>query len=131
MPGEPRRALAPTRLSATSMEIFAVAGLLLAILGLHANLSYSVAQRRYEIGLRMAVGATRAKILRLVVLEGVQLGLTGTLIGVMVTVAVWNHFPASTALWVSLGVLAVLTVASYLPARAAANTDPLVTLRGI
>jgi predicted permease len=118
---------------------FAGAALLLACVGAYAIVAYSVAQRRREIGVRIAIGASRAEILRHFVRGGMRLAIAGALLGAPVAfataraleaelfrVAVWEP-----AIWVSVPAILVAAVAaaSYLPARRASLTDPAVTLR--
>ena len=111
----------------------------LAAIGVYGVLSYSVAQRTQEIGVRMALGASRADVLRLVVVQGIRLAIAGVLIGVVGSFFVTpvirgqlvNVSPSDPAsfIGVSIFLTAVAFVASYVPARRAMAVDPLVALR--
>jgi putative ABC transport system permease protein len=103
-------------------------------------LSYTVAQRTSEIGIRMALGAPRQRVLRLVVGEGVVLALVGVSAGLVVSAGVTRMLSrllfevSTTDSVVFVGVAGLLTlvagVASFVPARRASRVDPLVALRG-
>ena len=120
------------------LAVFAAVALLLAAIGVHGVLSYSVAQRTREIGIRMALGADRQRIRGMVLGEGVRLGTVGLGLGVAGAVAVSRLLssllfgvspfdPLTIALvTVSLGTVAL--VASWLPARRASSVEPAVTL---
>lgn len=123
------------------MLIAAFAGLALALaaIGLYGVIAYSVTQRTHEIGVRMALGARRVDVVRLVVGEGLRLGAAGTLIGVGLAVGLTRLLrsllfgvkpgdPATLA-GVAVGLLLVALLASYIPARRAASVDPMAALR--
>jgi putative ABC transport system permease protein len=114
-------------------------GLTLALIGLYALIAYSVARRTREIGIRMAIGAGKADVLRMVLRQGLRLSIAGIIVGGVVSVAFARLL---TAALVGLGtpnpatyvivpaVLICLTMAaSYFPARRASLVDPLVALR--
>jgi predicted permease len=116
-----------------------ILGLTLALVGLYGLVAYSVARRTREIGIRMAVGASRADVLKMVLRQGLTLALAGILVGSIASVAVGRLVTAGL---VGLGapnpatyvivpaVLIVLTIgASYFPARRASRVDPLRALR--
>jgi ABC-type antimicrobial peptide transport system permease subunit len=116
-----------------------VIGLLLAIMGLYAVVSYAVNQRTQEIGIRMALGARPRDILRLVVREGMRLALVGIALGLVVAAGVSVVFAkvlygvrpldASVFVGITLLLAGVAALACYLPARRATNVDPMVALR--
>jgi len=113
--------------------------LLIAATGIYGMLSYHVVERTSEIGIRMALGAQRRNVLLLIVGDGMKLAATGTAIGVVgaivltkVMSTVLFGFVGTDALTfaaVSIGSLAVASLACYIPARRATKVDPLVALR--
>jgi putative ABC transport system permease protein len=118
---------------------FACIGLTLAMVGLYGVVSYLVVQRTAEIGVRMAVGATRADILRLVLRSALRMIVPGTLIGIvlaftttrMLSSLLFNtgtHDPAAFCGVITLLVL-VTMLATLIPARSAMYVDPTVALR--
>ena len=129
----------PKRLTLFLLVFLSAIVLLLACTGLYAALSYSVGQRRREIGIRMAVGAKSRDILRLIVSEGAFLAVRGVALGLLAAVALTRlmqtllyQVAASdplTLFGVALILVAVAMVASYLPARRAARVDPTAVLR--
>jgi putative ABC transport system permease protein len=132
-------ALAPQRLSTMLLAVFAAAALMMASIGLYGVLAYSVAQRTREIGVRIALGAKRNDVVKLVAGQGLKLtalglalGLTAAFAGARVmTSLLYNTTPrdAVTFLTVPLVIGGVALAASYLPARRAANVDPIRALR--
>jgi ABC-type antimicrobial peptide transport system permease subunit len=127
------------RFETALVGFFAACGLLMAVIGLYGVIAFIAAQRTQEIGVRMALGASRADILRLIAGEGARLIVAGGtlgLIGVIGTTQllksllfqVGPHDPISfVAVAVLLGFVAF--VATLLPARAAMKTDPIIALR--
>jgi predicted permease len=133
------QALGSISLLATLLGAFAALGLVLAVIGIYGVTSYSVAQRTGEIGIRMALGAQRRDVLRLVLARGALLTLAGAALGVGGGYAISRLLEAAiptlpprdpVALVVlTLALVAVALVACYLPARKATRVDPLVALR--
>jgi putative ABC transport system permease protein len=124
-----------------TLLLVAIAALafIVAAIGLYGVTTYSVAQRTNEIGIRVAVGATPARIAALVLREGLTLALAGTIIGVagaymlrgLLAALLYGITPADPLSFIlaSACLLVVAALASYLPARRAARVDPLVALR--
>ena len=131
--------IARPRFTALLLALFGAVAILLALIGVHGVLSYTVAQRAPEVAVRMALGASRRSVLALVVLDGARLTALGTAIGLAVAFAgarllsslVFGVAPRDTLTFaaVAAGVMAMATAASWLPARRAAAADPSVTLR--
>ena len=118
---------------------FALVALLLAAIGIYGVISYSVNERRHEIGLRMALGAQSTQVMQLVLKEGLILSLTGVAIGLAgsfgATPVLSNflygvkaHDPLTLTL-VSLFLVGITILATYIPAFRATKVDPMVTLR--
>ena len=120
-------------------SLFGGVALLLASIGVYGVLSYSVAQRTQEIGVRVALGASRMDVLKLVVMQGVKLALVGVAIGVVgsffvtpvIRTQLVNVSPTDplSFIGVSIFLTGIAFIASYLPARRATAVDPLVALR--
>src|SRR6266540_3370246 len=131
--------IAPRRFSALLMVIFGFVALVLASIGLYGMMSYSVSQRTSEIGIRVALGAQRRDVLRMVIKQAVGLALLGVVAGLVTALALARLlrnllFGVGTADPLTFGVvafvlLAVALLASFVPARRAANVDPMVALR--
>jgi putative ABC transport system permease protein len=130
---------AQPRLNATLLGGFACAALLIAAIGIYGVLAYSVSQRTREIGLRMALGAQRGRVLRWVVREGMTVGLAGIGAGLLGSLALGRalaslvfglpvHDPATFAA-VALVLTIVALGACAIPARRASRVDPMVALR--
>ncbi len=127
------------RFRATLLGIFAGCALLLSVVGLYGVMTYSVTRRAAEIGIRMALGAQRGDILRMVLTEGLRLALIGIAIGAAGSLALTRlltNFLFATAVTdpvtyaaVALLLLAVALLACYLPARRAMRLDPMAALR--
>ena len=131
--------LAPRRFSADLVSGFAGLALLLASLGIYGLLAYMVGQRSREIGLRIALGARREDILKLILGKGFMLATAGIVAGVVFAASgasamasllygVRPHDPA-VFVFVPLLLLVVTVLASYIPARRAAMMDPIAALR--
>jgi len=121
------------------LGIFAAIALTLATVGIYGVMAFSVTQRTHEIGIRMALGAERRDVLRLVVLQGLRLTLTSVIFGVagawlltrFLTGFLYGVRPTDpvTFVLVSLVLIAASTLASYVPARRATKVDPMTALR--
>jgi len=133
------RSLGQARFSSMLLAAFAVLALLLAAIGIYSVMSYAVHQRTSEIGIRLALGADRRDIYRLIVGNGVRLAAIGLSVGVALALALSRTLTAllyrtagTDPLTFSavVGVLAAVALtASYLPARRAAGVAPSVALR--
>jgi ABC-type antimicrobial peptide transport system permease subunit len=131
--------LMPLRMGAAMAGGQGLIGLFLAVLGLYAVVSYTVTRRTHEIGIRMALGANRTDVVRLVVREGMRLTFIGIGIGLVASLGIGLILSkvlyglGGTNFGVIVGVtvllLGVSALACYLPARRATRVDPLVALR--
>ena len=129
----------PWRLGTTMFGVFAGLALVLAAVGLYGVLSYTVAQRSHEIGIRMAMGARRGNVLGLMVGQGVKIAALGAGIGAVAALAggrvlsslLYGVSPRDPLVLLGAAVipLVVAAIASYVPARRAAKVDPVVALR--
>jgi predicted permease len=129
----------PKRLTLFLLLFLASIVLLLASVGLYAALAYSVSQRRHEIGIRMALGADRRDIRRMVVVHGARLALLGVAIGLAAALTMTRLMrdllygvsatDPGTLIGVATVLVAVALLASYVPARRAIRVDPMVALR--
>ncbi len=141
---QPLEALMTSQMAQPKLELwllgsFATLAMLLAAIGIYGVMAYSVTQRTREIGIRMALGAARSDVLRLLLRQGLRLvaiGLGAGLLGALALTRVMQKllFGVSTTDPVVFGVIAVLLaaiamLASYLPARRATRVDPLEALR--
>jgi ABC-type antimicrobial peptide transport system permease subunit len=130
---------AARRLSMTLLGIFASLALALSCVGIYGVISYLVGQRTHEIGVRMALGAQRSDVLRLVLGQGAKMALIGVVIGIAAALGltrlmanqlfgVTAHDPL-TFVTVTILLTLVALLACYLPARRAVRVDPMVALR--
>lgn len=137
--GRLSEAVAQPRFAALVTTIFAALALFLAATGLYGVLTYGVSQRRREMGIRGALGSTRAGLLRLILREGLALTVTGLVIGLGVAAGVTrlmqsllfgvNPLDAVAFAAAPLAMLAVAVAACLIPARRAASVDPAEALR--
>ena len=133
------RAVARQRFSMMLLGIFAMLALVLAAVGIYGVMSYSVAQRTQEIGIRMALGAQRSDVLKMAVGQGLRLVLIGIVIGLAVAFGLTRVMASllfgvsatdpATFVTISLVLVSVAVLASYIPALRAARIDPMVALR--
>jgi predicted permease len=134
--------MASQRFPMILLSAFAALALLLASVGIYAVISYSMTQRVREVGIRMALGAMRADVLRMIVGQGLRLVLAGSAIGAVVALILMRLLSSFSGLlygvgagdpvtWIAVSfvLLSTALLASYLPARRAANVDPMVALR--
>jgi putative ABC transport system permease protein len=134
-------AAAQPRYATTLLGALAVLALLLAVVGIYGAIAYSVAERTGEMGIRMALGAARADILRMVVRQGLVLALAGVAIGLAASLALTRllsgllyQVSVRDPLAFASGAFlfaAAAALASYLPARRATKVDPVAALREV
>jgi putative ABC transport system permease protein len=131
--------IAPQRFNLWLFGSFAALALILAAIGIYGVMTYNVAQRTREIGIRMAMGARRSDVLRLVLTQSILPAATGVFLGLSVALALTRLMasllfgltatdPATFAV-VALLLILVALAAAYMPARRATQVDPLVALR--
>jgi predicted permease len=133
------RSLARERFGATLLSVLAALALALTSFGIYGVLAYTIQQRRREIGIRMALGASGSQVARLVIGQGIAPVLVGIVLGVIGAIGVsqlvagflWGVTPTDPATIASMAavLLGVAVAASWIPARAAAGVDPVNTLR--
>ncbi len=132
-------ALLPARLGGSVLGLFGVLGLVLAAVGIYGVMAYSVAQRKRELGIRVALGADRSRVLRLVLVEGLRLAVIGTALGLvgaagaarLVRGLLYNVSALDPIAFagVPLLLLGVAALAVYIPARRAAGVEPMRVLK--
>jgi ABC-type antimicrobial peptide transport system permease subunit len=131
--------VAERRLNMMLLAIFSGVALILAVVGIYGVVSYGVAQRNHEIGIRMALGAKSSDVLRLVVLQFLKLVIVGVAIGTVGAIAMTRMMKSLlfevdpidpvTFVVIPLTLTVVALVSSYLPALRATKVDPLEALR--
>jgi putative ABC transport system permease protein len=131
--------LSERRFSMEIVALFALTALLLAALGIYGVISYMVSERTHEIGIRIALGATRRNILQIVVRQGLRLAIAGAAIGLigalivsrLMTGLLYGVKPTDPLTFAGVAVLLVVVAlfACYIPARRAIRVDPMVALR--
>jgi ABC-type antimicrobial peptide transport system permease subunit len=130
---------AARRLSMLLLSVFAALALMLACVGVYGVISYLVGQRTHEIGVRMALGAERSDVLRLVIGHGARMAFVGVAIGIGAALGLTRlmanqlfgvsaHDPLTFA-GVAMLLIVVAVAASYIPARRAMRIDPMIALR--
>ena len=132
-------ALFPAKVAATVLGVFGLVALMLAAIGVYGITSYAVAQRTHEIGVRLALGAQLSDVLKLVLSHGLKLTIIGAVLGVLgaflATRAITSVLYGVSATdpltfgFVSVLLIGVALVASYVPARRATKVEPLIALR--
>lgn len=132
-------AVAQPRLYTVLIACFALTAMLLSAIGLYGVLAYAVGQRTREIGIRLALGAKRGEVLRMVMMQAGRLAAIGVALGLAAAVLasrvlrsqLFEVAPTDTLTYVVVGagLLAVAVIASWIPARRAARIDPLAALR--
>jgi putative ABC transport system permease protein len=131
--------MAPTRMAAMALGAFGALALLLASVGLYSVVAYSVSRRTREVGIRMALGAARGQVLRLVLVQGARLAFVGVLVGVVASLGVGRLLNSllygvsgfdPLAYTAAAGLMALVAMAANLvPALGAARVDPVRALR--
>jgi putative ABC transport system permease protein len=131
--------IAPRRFNMLLLGVFAASALLLALIGIYGVIAYAVAQRTHEIGVRMALGAQRREVMRMVVRQGMAIASAGILLGIAAALALtrvlasllYEVTPTDPATFVAVaGLLAITALAACGgPALKAALVDPIVALR--
>jgi ABC-type antimicrobial peptide transport system permease subunit len=134
-----RFALLPAQLAGATLGVFGLLALALAVIGIYGVMSYSIAQRTREIGIRVALGAERRVVLSMVVGQGMRLAATGMTIGLAGALAVtrfasaflYGISPTDPVTFIAIALLlsAAALLACYVPARRASRVDPIRALR--
>jgi predicted permease len=132
-------ALTQERVFARLSTFFGLVALLLACIGLYGTMAYSVTRKTHEIGIRMALGASPAGVLRMVIAQGLQLALMGVVIGVaagfgltrLIASMMYGISPTDPLTFVAVSVVLIFvaSLACFIPARRAMRVDPIIALR--
>jgi predicted permease len=130
---------APARLAARVVSGFAVCALLLAMIGIYGVVAYAVRERQRELGIRIALGAQRGQVVRLVVRDGVMIVGIGLVVGIVASAAasrvlrglLYDIAPTDVMTYVAtcLVLTAIAVAAAWIPAQRAARVDPLIAMR--
>ena len=134
-----QQSIGPPRLNTMLLSFFAIIAMTLATIGIYGVVSYSVAQRTQEIGVRMALGAAQRDVMNLILREGGALAMIGVVVGVGGALVAtrfiqsWlfgiERMDLPTIVVTAVALIVVAVAASYLPARRASRVDPLVAMR--
>jgi len=132
-------AVSQPRFRTTLIGMFAIVALILACVGIYGVISYSVAQRTHEIGIRMALGARGVDVLRMIVRQAILMAGVGVVLGLSISFALGSLMvkllfgvaPRDPLTFIATAMLLAGTavLASYIPARRASKVDPLIALR--
>jgi putative ABC transport system permease protein len=133
------KSVARAKFNSTLLAIFSIVALVMAAVGIYGVMSYSVLQRTHEIGVRMALGAQRNDVLKLILRQGILLAVTGVLVGLagsfgltrVIATLLFDVAATDTTTFgaVAVGLFLITFMASYIPAWRATKVDPLVALR--
>jgi predicted permease len=136
-----QRAIKTPNIISESVAGLGTMGLILAMVGLYGLIAYSVSQRRREIGIRMAIGADRQKVIRMILRQGLMLGSIGIALGLIASffvcravisvawVATFDHLNYALFPLIAIPLLLITLAATYAPARRASLVDPMRALR--
>jgi putative ABC transport system permease protein len=133
------KSVARAKFNSTLLAIFSVVALVMAAVGIYGLMSYSVLQRTHEIGVRMALGAQRADVLKLILKQGILLALIGVSVGLAGSFGLTRIISSllfevaatdkATFAAVAVGLFVITFMASYIPAWRATKVNPLDALR--
>jgi hypothetical protein len=136
-----KRAVKTPNMIAEIVAVLGLMGLILAIVGLYGLVAYSVSRRTREIGIRMAIGANRPKVIWMVLKQGMQLGVAGVAVGLVVSlfacsiltsrlwIATFEHVNPLVYAVIATPLLVITALAAWVPARRASLVDPMRALR--